>query len=286
MRDKKNDLSLLDGVSVEDLVKMYFREIGKIPLLKPEEEIECAKRVLEGDEMAKKKLVESNLRLVVDIAKRYSNKGMISLDLIQEGNLGLMRAVEKFDYEKGRFSTYASWWIKQAIIRALPEQDRTIRIPVYVAESINKLKKASRKLIQELGREPKVEELAKEMGISEEKVKEIMRIDQDTLSIDSKAGDDEDCTLKDKIANEDVEDTLESMALREQLEEALGLLDERELEILTLRYGLGGIEPLTLEQIGKKIGVTRERVRQIEQKSLRKIRQKRIHHRENIIFKL
>ena len=272
----KIDLSLPKGISIDDPVRMYLKEIGKIPLLKPHEEIEYAKRMLEGDEIAKQRLVEANLRLVVSIAKRYVGRGMLFLDLIQEGNLGLIKAVEKFDYERGfKFSTYATWWIRQAITRARADQARTIRIPVHMVETINKLIRVSRQLLQELGRDPKPEEIAKEMDMSEEKVREIMKIAQDPVSLETPIGEEEDSHLGDFIPDEDALAPAEAAAyslLKDQIEEVLGSLNEREQKVLKLRFGLEDGRARTLEEVGKEFDVTRERIRQIEAKALRKLR--------------
>ena len=272
----KIDLSLPKGISIDDPVRMYLKEIGKIPLLKPHEEIEYAKRMLEGDEIAKQRLVEANLRLVVSIAKRYVGRGMLFLDLIQEGNLGLIKAVEKFDYERGfKFSTYATWWIRQAITRAIADQARTIRIPVHMVETINKLIRVSRQLLQELGRDPKPEEIAKEMEMSEEKVREIMKIAQDPVSLETPIGEEEDSHLGDFIPDEDALAPAEAAAyslLKDQIEEVLGSLNEREQKVLKLRFGLEDGRARTLEEVGKEFDVTRERIRQIEAKALRKLR--------------
>ena len=272
----KIDLSLPKGISIDDPVRMYLKEIGKIPLLKPHEEIEYAKRMLEGDEIAKQRLVEANLRLVVCIAKRYVGRGMLFLDLIQEGNLGLIKAVEKFDYERGfKFSTYATWWIRQAITRAIADQARTIRIPVHMVETINKLIRVSRQLLQELGRDPKPEEIAKEMDMSEEKVREIMKIAQDPVSLETPIGEEEDSHLGDFIPDEDALAPAEAAAyslLKDQIEEVLGSLNEREQKVLKLRFGLEDGRARTLEEVGKEFDVTRERIRQIEAKALRKLR--------------
>ena len=269
-------LSLPKGISIDDPVRMYLKEIGKIPLLKPHEEIEYAKRMLEGDEIAKQRLVEANLRLVVSIAKRYVGRGMLFLDLIQEGNLGLIKAVEKFDYERGfKFSTYATWWIRQAITRAIADQARTIRIPVHMVETINKLIRVSRQLLQELGRDPKPEEIAKEMDMSEEKVREIMKIAQDPVSLETPIGEEEDSHLGDFIPDEDALAPAEAAAyslLKDQIEEVLGSLNEREQKVLKLRFGLEDGRARTLEEVGKEFDVTRERIRQIEAKALRKLR--------------
>ena len=272
----KLDLSLPKGISIDDPVRMYLKEIGKIPLLKPHEEVELAKRMMEGDEIAKQRLVEANLRLVVSIAKRYVGRGMLFLDLIQEGNLGLLKAVEKFDYERGfKFSTYATWWIRQAITRAIADQARTIRIPVHMVETINKLIRVSRQLLQELGRDPKPEEIAKEMDMSEEKVREIMKIAQDPVSLETPIGEEEDSHLGDFIPDEDALAPAEAAAyslLKDQIEEVLGSLNEREQKVLKLRFGLEDGRARTLEEVGKEFDVTRERIRQIEAKALRKLR--------------
>ena len=270
------DLSLPKGISIDDPVRMYLKEIGKIPLLKPHEEVELARRMNEGDEMAKQRLVEANLRLVVSIAKRYVGRGMLFLDLIQEGNLGLIKAVEKFDYEKGfKFSTYATWWIRQAITRAIADQARTIRIPVHMVETINKLIRVSRQLLQELGRDPKPEEIAKEMEMTEEKVREIMKIAQDPVSLETPIGEEEDSHLGDFIPDDDAPAPAEAAAyslLKEQIEDVLGSLNEREQKVLKLRFGLEDGRARTLEEVGKEFDVTRERIRQIEAKALRKLR--------------
>ena len=272
----KLDLSLPKGISIDDPVRMYLKEIGKIPLLKPHEEVELAKRMMEGDELAKQRLVEANLRLVVSIAKRYVGRGMLFLDLIQEGNLGLIKAVEKFDYERGfKFSTYATWWIRQAITRAIADQARTIRIPVHMVETINKLIRVSRQLLQELGRDPKPEEIAKEMDMSEEKVREIMKIAQDPVSLETPIGEEEDSHLGDFIPDEDALAPAEAAAyslLKDQIEEVLESLNEREQKVLKLRFGLEDGRARTLEEVGKEFNVTRERIRQIEAKALRKLR--------------
>ena len=252
----KLDLSLPKGISIDDPVRMYLKEIGKIPLLKPHEEVELAKRMLEGDEIAKQRLVEANLRLVVSIAKRYVGRGMLFLDLIQEGNLGLIKAVEKFDYVRGfKFSTYATWWIRQAITRAIADQARTIRIPVHMVETINKLIRVSRQLLQELGRDPKPEEIAKEMEMSEEKVREIMKIAQDPVSLETPIGEEEDSHLGDFIPDEDALAPAEAAAyslLKDQIEEVLGSLNEREQKVLKLRFGLEDGRARTLEEVGKE----------------------------------
>ncbi len=270
------DLSVPDGVSIEDPVRMYLKEIGKVPLLSAEEEIELAKRMEDGDENAKKKLAEANLRLVVSIAKRYVGRGMLFLDLIQEGNLGLIKAVEKFDYRKGyKFSTYATWWIRQAITRAIADQARTIRIPVHMVETINKLIRVSRQLLQELGREPLPEEIAEEMDIPVERVREILKISQEPVSLETPIGEEEDSHLGDFIQDENVPVPAEAAAftlLKEQLVEVLGTLTEREQKVLRLRFGLDDGRARTLEEVGKEFKVTRERIRQIEAKALRKLR--------------
>ena len=270
------DLSLPKGISIDDPVRMYLKEIGKIPLLKPHEEVELARRMNDGDELAKQRLVEANLRLVVSIAKRYVGRGMLFLDLIQEGNLGLIKAVEKFDYEKGfKFSTYATWWIRQAITRAIADQARTIRIPVHMVETINKLIRVSRQLLQELGRDPKPEEIAKEMEMTEEKVREIMKIAQDPVSLETPIGEEEDSHLGDFIPDDDAPAPAEAAAyslLKEQIEDVLCSLNEREQKVLKLRFGLEDGRARTLEEVGKEFDVTRERIRQIEAKALRKLR--------------
>ena len=270
------DLSVPEGVSIEDPVRMYLKEIGKVSLLSAEDEIELAKRMEEGDEAAKKKLAEANLRLVVSIAKRYVGRGMLFLDLIQEGNLGLIKAVEKFDYRKGyKFSTYATWWIRQAITRAIADQARTIRIPVHMVETINKLIRVSRQLLQELGREPVPEEIAEEMEISVERVREILKISQEPVSLETPIGEEEDSHLGDFIQDENVPVPAEAAAftlLKEQLVEVLGTLTDREQKVLRLRFGLDDGRARTLEEVGKEFNVTRERIRQIEAKALRKLR--------------
>ena len=273
-----NDLSLSvpEGVSVTDPVRMYLKEIGKMPLLSAEEEIEYARRMDEGDEEARKRLAEANLRLVVSIAKRYVGRGMQFLDLIQEGNLGLLKAVEKYDYKKGfKFSTYATWWIRQAITRSIADQARTIRIPVHMVETINRLVRTSRQLLQELGREPKPEEIAERMEISVDRVREIMKISQDPVSLETPIGEEEDSHLGDFIQDDNVEvpiDAATSKLLHEQLMEALSTLTEREQKVLRLRFGLDDGKPRTLEEVGREFDVTRERIRQIEAKALRKLR--------------
>ena len=273
---EKIDLSVPDGVSIEDPVRMYLKEIGKVPLLSAEEEIELAKRMELGDQEAKKKLAEANLRLVVSIAKRYVGRGMLFLDLIQEGNLGLIKAVEKFDYRKGyKFSTYATWWIRQAITRAIADQARTIRIPVHMVETINKLIRVSRQLLQELGREPTPEEIAEEMNMPVERVREILKISQEPVSLETPIGEEEDSHLGDFIQDDNVPVPADAAAftlLKEQLEEVLGTLTEREQKVLTLRFGLEDGRARTLEEVGKEFNVTRERIRQIEAKALRKLR--------------
>ena len=269
------DLSVPDGVSIEDPVRMYLKEIGKVPLLTAEEEIELAQKMEEGDQEAKKRLAEANLRLVVSIAKRYVGRGMLFLDLIQEGNLGLIKAVEKFDYRKGyKFSTYATWWIRQAITRAIADQARTIRIPVHMVETINKLIRVSRQLLQELGREPSPEEIAEEMDMPVERVREILKISQEPVSLETPIGE-EDSHLGDFIQDDNVpvpSDAAAFTLLKEQLVEVLGTLTEREQKVLRLRFGLDDGRARTLEEVGKEFSVTRERIRQIEAKALRKLR--------------
>jgi len=270
------DLTIPDSVNIEDPVRMYLKEIGKVPLLTADEEIELAKRMEEGDEDAKKRLAEANLRLVVSIAKRYVGRGMLFLDLIQEGNLGLIKAVEKFDYRKGfKFSTYATWWIRQAITRAIADQARTIRIPVHMVETINKLVRVSRQLLQELGREPTPEEIADKMDIPVERVREIIKISQEPVSLETPIGEEEDSHLGDFIQDDNVPVPAEAAAftlLKEQLDEVLGTLTEREQKVLRLRFGLKDGRARTLEEVGKEFNVTRERIRQIEAKALRKLR--------------
>ena len=270
------NLTNFDGINVDDPVRMYLREIGKIPLLTFEEELELAKLVLDGDEDAKKKLSESNLRLVVSIAKKYVGRGMLFLDLIQEGNLGLIKAVEKFDYTKGyKFSTYATWWIRQAITRAIADQARTIRIPVHMVETINKLIRTSRLLLQRLGREPSPEEIAEELEIPVEKVMEIQKIAQDPVSLETPIGEEDDSHLGDFIQDDDSpapQDAAAYTMLKEQLEEVMNTLTPREAKVLKLRFGLEDGKARTLEEVGKEFDVTRERIRQIEAKALRKLR--------------
>ena len=270
------DLSVPEGVSIEDPVRMYLKEIGKVPLLSAEREIELAQRMEEGDEEAKKELAEANLRLVVSIAKRYVGRGMLFLDLIQEGNLGLIKAVEKFDYHKGyKFSTYATWWIRQAITRAIADQARTIRIPVHMVETINKLIRVSRQLLQELGREPLREESAKEMDMPVERVREILKISQEPVSLETPIGEEEDSHLGDFIQDDNVPVPAEAAAqtlLKEQLDEVLDTLTEREQKVLRLRFGMNDGRARTLEEVGREFDVTRERIRQIEAKALRKLR--------------
>ena len=270
------DLSIPDGISIEDPVRMYLKEIGKVPLLSAEEEIELAKRMENGDQEAKKRLAEANLRLVVSIAKRYVGRGMLFLDLIQEGNLGLIKAVEKFDYRKGyKFSTYATWWIRQAITRAIADQARTIRIPVHMVETINKLIRVSRQLLQELGHEPTPEEISEEMGMPVDRVREILKISQEPVSLETPIGEEEDSHLGDFIQDDNVPVPAEAASftlLREQLVEVLGTLTEREQKVLRLRFGLDDGRARTLEEVGKEFNVTRERIRQIEAKALRKLR--------------
>ena len=270
------EASLPKGITVDDPVRMYLKDIGKVPLLSAYEEIELAKKMEKGDEEAKKKLCEANLRLVVSIAKRYVGRGMLFLDLIQEGNLGLIKAVDKFDWRKGyKFSTYATWWIRQAITRSIADQARTIRIPVHMVETINKLIRVSRQLLQEYGREPSPEEIAAEMDISEEKVREILKIAQEPVSLETPIGEEEDSHLGDFIPDEEVPAPAEAAAfsmLKEQLVEVLDTLTEREQKVLKLRFGLEDGRARTLEEVGKQFDVTRERIRQIEAKALRKLR--------------
>ena len=273
---EKIDLSVPEGVSIEDPVRMYLKEIGKVPLLSAEEEIELAKRMENGDEEAKKRLAEANLRLVVSIAKRYVGRGMLFLDLIQEGNLGLIKAVEKFDFRKGfKFSTYATWWIRQAITRAIAHQARTIRIPVHMVETNNKLIRDTRQLLQELGREPTPEEIAEEMNMSVERVREILKISQEPVSLETPIGEEEDSHLGDFIQDDNVPVPADAAAftlLKEQLGEVLETLTDREQKVLRLRFGLDDGRARTLEEVGKEFNVTRERIRQIEAKALRKLR--------------
>ncbi len=270
------DVTNFDGINVDDPVRMYLREIGRIPLLSFDEELELAKSVLEGDEDAKQKLAESNLRLVVSIAKKYVGRGMLFLDLIQEGNMGLIKAVEKFDYEKGyKFSTYATWWIRQAITRAIADQARTIRIPVHMVETINKLIRTSRHLLQIMGREPTPEEIAEEMDIPVEKVMEIQKIAQEPVSLETPIGEEDDSHLGDFIPDDESPAPHDSAAytlLKEQLEEVMGTLTPREAKVLKLRFGLEDGKARTLEEVGREFQVTRERIRQIEAKALRKLR--------------
>ena len=272
----KIDLSVPEGVSIEDPVRMYLKEIGKVSLLSADEEIELAKRMEKGDEAAKKRLAEANLRLVVSIAKRYVGRGMLFLDLIQEGNLGLIKAVEKFDYRKGyKFSTYATWWIRQAITRAIADQARTIRIPVHMVETINKLIRVSRQLLQELGREPTPEEIAEEMDMPVDRVREILKISQEPVSLETPIGEEEDSHLGDFIQDDNVPVPADAAAftlLKEQLVEGLSTLTDREQKVLRLRFGLDDGRARTLEEVGKEFNVTRERIRQIEAKALRKLR--------------
>mgnify|MGYP000096795240 FL=1 len=270
------DLASMEGINIDDPVRMYLREIGRIPLLSYDEELELAKKVLAGDEAAKQKLAESNLRLVVSIAKKYVGRGMLFLDLIQEGNMGLIKAVEKFDYTKGyKFSTYATWWIRQAITRAIADQARTIRIPVHMVETINKLIRTSRHLLQQLGREPTPEEIAAEMEIPVEKVTEIQKIAQDPVSLETPIGEEDDSHLGDFIQDDDSpapQDAAAYTLLREQLEEVMKTLTPREAKVLKLRFGLEDGKSRTLEEVGKEFNVTRERIRQIEAKALRKLK--------------
>ena len=270
------EFSVPDGVSIEDPVRMYLKEIGKVPLLSADEEVELAKKMETGDLDARKRLAEANLRLVVSIAKRYVGRGMLFLDLIQEGNLGLIKAVEKFDYRKGyKFSTYATWWIRQAITRAIADQARTIRIPVHMVETINKLIRVQRQLLQELGREPYPEEIAKEMNLPVDRVREIQKISQEPVSLETPIGEEEDSHLGDFIQDDNVPVPAEAAAftlLKEQLSEVLGTLTDRERKVLELRFGLDDGRARTLEEVGKEFNVTRERIRQIEAKALRKLR--------------
>ncbi len=272
----ESDLGGADGVAIDDPVRMYLKEIGKVPLLSAAEEIEIAKRMAEGDQEAKRQLAEANLRLVVSVAKRYVGRGMLFLDLIQEGNLGLIKAVEKFDYQKGyKFSTYATWWIRQAITRAIADQARTIRIPVHMVETINKLIRVNRQLLQEYGREPRPDEIAREMGISEDKVREIIKVAQEPVSLETPIGGEEDSHLGDFIPDDDAPAPAEVAAftlLKEQLMEVLDTLTPREEKVLRLRFGLDDGKARTLEEVGREFNVTRERIRQIEAKALRKLR--------------
>ena len=272
----ESDLGSTEGVAIDDPVRMYLKEIGKVPLLSAAEEIEIAKRMADGDQDAKKQLAEANLRLVVSVAKRYVGRGMLFLDLIQEGNLGLIKAVEKFDYRKGyKFSTYATWWIRQAITRAIADQARTIRIPVHMVETINKLIRVNRQLLQEYGREPRPDEIAREMGISEEKVREIIKVAQEPVSLETPRGEEEDSHLGDFIPDDDAPAPAEVAAftlLKEQLMEVLDTLTPREEKVLRLRFGLDDGKARTLEEVGREFNVTRERIRQIEAKALRKLR--------------
>ena len=274
--DIESDLGGADGVAIDDPVRMYLKEIGKVPLLSAAEEIEIAKRMAEGDQEAKRQLAEANLRLVVSVAKRYVGRGMLFLDLIQEGNLGLIKAVEKFDYRKGyKFSTYATWWIRQAITRAIADQARTIRIPVHMVETINKLIRVNRQLLQEYGREPRPDEIAREMGISEDKVREIIKVAQEPVSLETPIGEEEDSHLGDFIPDDDAPAPAEVAAftlLKEQLMEVLDTLTPREEKVLRLRFGLDDGKARTLEEVGREFNVTRERIRQIEAKALRKLR--------------
>ncbi|MBQ6813928.1 MAG: RNA polymerase sigma factor RpoD [Lachnospiraceae bacterium] len=273
---EKLEQSMLEGASLDDPVKMYLKEIGKVPLLSSEEEIELSMKMEQGDEDARQRLAESNLRLVVSIAKKYLGRGLLFLDLIQEGNLGLIKAVEKFDYRKGyKFSTYATWWIRQAITRAIADQARTIRIPVHMVETINKVTRVSRQLVQELGREPSPEEIGEVIGMPEERVREILKVAQEPVSLESPVGEEEDSHLGDFIQDEHIVTPAEAatyMLLREQLEDAMSILTDREKQVLKMRFGLEDGHPLTLEQVGKYFNVTRERIRQIEAKALRKLK--------------
>ncbi|HLV09073.1 MAG TPA: RNA polymerase sigma factor RpoD [Halanaerobiales bacterium] len=274
--DEKLDITVPDGVGIDDPVRMYLKEIGKVSLLTAEEEVDLAQRMEKGDKAAKRKLIEANLRLVVSIAKKYVGRGMLFLDLIQEGNMGLIKAVEKFDYRKGyKFSTYATWWIRQAITRSIADQARTIRIPVHMVETINKLIRVSRQLLQEKGREPTPEEIGEEMGLPVEKVREIMKIAQEPVSLETPIGEEEDSHLGDFIEDEDAPAPASAASfilLKEQLDDVLDTLTEREKRVLELRFGIEDGRPRTLEEVGKEFGVTRERIRQIEAKALRKLR--------------
>ncbi len=272
----ETELAVSEGLNIDDPVRMYLKEIGKVPLLTAAEEVEIAQRMAEGDQDAKQQLAEANLRLVVSIAKRYVGRGMLFLDLIQEGNLGLIKAVEKFDYRKGyKFSTYATWWIRQAITRAIADQARTIRIPVHMVETINKLIRVNRQLLQEYGRDPRPDEIAKEMGITEEKVREIIKIAQEPVSLETPIGEEEDSHLGDFIPDDDAPAPAEVVAgtlLKEQLMDVLDTLTTREEKVLRLRFGLDDGKARTLEEVGREFAVTRERIRQIEAKALRKLR--------------
>ena len=274
--DLETDVVSTEGVAIDDPVRMYLKEIGKVPLLNAVEEVEIAKRMADGDQEAKQQLAEANLRLVVSVAKRYVGRGMLFLDLIQEGNLGLIKAVEKFDYRKGyKFSTYATWWIRQAITRAIADQARTIRIPVHMVETINKLIRVNRQLLQEYGREPRPDEIAAEMGISEEKVREIIKVAQEPVSLETPIGEEEDSHLGDFIKDVDApapDDMASFTLLKEQLMEVLDTLTQREEKVLRLRFGLDDGKARTLEEVGREFNVTRERIRQIEAKALRKLR--------------
>ena len=282
MKDSDEDdidldaIDLLEGIGTEDPVRMYLKEIGTVPLLSADEEMELAKKKAEGDEQAKERLIEANLRLVVSIAKRYTGRGMSFLDLVQEGNLGLIKGVEKFDYTKGyKLSTYATWWIRQSVTRALADQARTIRVPVHMVETINKMSKMQRKLTLELGYEPSVAELAEALDMSEDKVMEIMQIAREPASLETPIGEEDDSNLGDFVADNNIvtpEGTVESVMLREHIDALLGDLKERERQVIVLRFGLEDGHPRTLEEVGKEFNVTRERIRQIEAKALRKLR--------------